>query len=272
VPLFDTTANLNMASQLGPPANFRCNEFGHLCNGGHPSRYAPNNDMTRMVSYTRCASNDTEGYLLSAADTANRIKALKADPSQIIVTSIQGPATPYTVNWKAPSTADTSCGAASCPWPVIAHSCTANDGSFGDPGVRTAEFVGQFGVNGVVLPICADSFAPSLDRIAMLINAQLQPPCITQKVAMKAGTQEPDCAVVSHTSNNLGGFNDKTVPWCGAPGAGDPCWQLTPGGMGCGGSIVSVSPDPNVGMSTTQNATVNCALCDPMFPDPNRGC
>src|SRR5262245_31127211 len=31
IPLFDTTANTNMASQLGPPANFRCNEFGHIC-------------------------------------------------------------------------------------------------------------------------------------------------------------------------------------------------------------------------------------------------
>ena len=181
-------------------------------------------------------------------------------------------AMPYTVGWKAPSTTDTSCGAASCPWPQIQHSCTASDGSFADPSVRIVEFVNQFGANGLVLPICSDNFGPSLDRIAMLINAQLQPPCITQKVAMKPGTQEPDCTVVSHTSNNLGGFNDKTVQWCGS-GAPAPCWQLTPGGMGCGGSIVSVSPDPAVmGMSTTQNATVNCSLCDPMFPDANRGC
>ena len=80
VPLFDTGSNTNIASQLGPPANFRCNEFGHICDGVHPSRNAPNNDMAAMVSYTSCASNDAEGYLLSVADTANRIKALKSDP------------------------------------------------------------------------------------------------------------------------------------------------------------------------------------------------
>ncbi len=90
----------------------------------------------------------------------------------------------------------------------------------------------QFGANGLVLPICSDNFGPSLDRIAMLINAQLQPPCITQKVAMKPGTQEPDCTVVSHTSNNLGGFNDKTVPWCGAPGARGPLLAADPGRHG----------------------------------------
>ena len=30
VPLFDTGSNTNIQSQLGPPGNFRCNEFGHL--------------------------------------------------------------------------------------------------------------------------------------------------------------------------------------------------------------------------------------------------
>jgi len=273
VPLFDTGSNTNIASQLGPPANFRCNEFGHICDGGHPSRNAPNNDMTQMVSYTSCASNDAEGYLLSAADTANRIKALKSDPSQIIVASIQGPATPYNVTWKAPSTADSSCGAASCPWPVIGHSCMANDGSFADPGIRTSEFVGQFGVNGVVLPICVDSFAASLDRIATLINASLQPPCITSPVARKAGSQDYDCTVVSKTPNGLNSTIDATVPSCMANGGQAPCWQLTAGTGNCaGGMVVDVSTDPNLPPSTAQNATVNCALCDPNFPDPNRGC
>jgi len=134
VPLFDTGSNTNIASQLGPPANFRCGEFGHLCDSAagtamHPSRLAPNNSVSAMVSYTNCRSNDQEGYLLSALDVANRLKALKSDPSQVLVAAITGLPAPYTVTWKAPSTSDTSCGAASCPWPIIAHSCTASDGS-----------------------------------------------------------------------------------------------------------------------------------------------
>ena len=92
MPLYDTGSNTNIASQLGPPANFRCNEFGHMCNGVHPSRHAPGMDVNAMVSYDTCTSNDTEGYLLSAVETANRIKALKADPSKVIVAAITGPA------------------------------------------------------------------------------------------------------------------------------------------------------------------------------------
>ena len=139
IPLYDTGANTNLASQLGPPANFRCNEFGHSCGGAHPNRNAPGNDVNATVNYSACMSNDAEGYLVSVADTAARVKALKGgDPDRLLVAVIAGPKTPYQVNWKAPSTADTSCGAASCPWPVIAHSCTAADTSFADPAVRAA--------------------------------------------------------------------------------------------------------------------------------------
>jgi len=274
VPLFDIGSNQVLASDLGPPANFRCNEFGHICDGMHPNRNAPNQDMTQMVSYTSCESNDAEGYLLGAVDTANKIKFLKSDPSQIIVASIQGPATPYTVTWKAPNTTDTSCGAATCPWPVIAHSCMASDGSFADPGVRTAKFVSEFGINGATFPICADSFAQSLQRIAELINAQLQPPCIGSPVAHKPNSDEFDCTVVSHTSNPSGGTIDAPVPSCASNGNTPPCWALTPGGncMGTMPTTVTVSVDPALPPSTAQNATVNCALCDPMHPDPTKMC
>jgi hypothetical protein len=278
IPLFDTSANTNMASQLGPPSNFRCNEFGHVCDGAHPNRNSPNLNVADTVMYNTCTSNEGEGYLLSVVDTANRIKGLKNDPGQVLVAAITGPATPYTVTWKAPSTADTSCmnnpTMAQCPWPVIGHSCTASDGSFADPSVRIVEFVNQFGANGLVLPICETNFGPSLDRIASLINASLQPPCITQTVAMDPATGDFDCKVVSHTSNGAGGFNDKTVPACSQNNT-PPCWSLGAVGAcstGGQGRVVQISQDPNVPASTAQNATVNCSLCDPMFPDPARGC
>jgi len=174
VPLFDTGSNTDVASTLGPPANFRCNEFGHMCNGMHPSRHAPGMDMNAMVSYDACVSNDTEHYLLSTLETANRIKSLKADPSKVIVAAITGPAQPYTVTWKAPTTSDMSCGAASCPWPAIAHSCTAaSDGSFADPAVRIIEFTNQFGANGIVRSICSDDLGPALQSVALAIVGRL---------------------------------------------------------------------------------------------------
>ena len=51
-------------------------------------------------------------------------------------------------------------GAASCPWPEITHTCTATDSSFADPGVRTAELVQEFGVNGLSVSICDANYAP----------------------------------------------------------------------------------------------------------------
>ena len=180
VPLFDTTSNTDMASQLGPPANFRCNEFGHLCRNDDitpaaaPTRSAPLNDVNAMVSYASCTSNDNL-YLLSVVDTANRLKTLKTDPNKVIVAAITGPAAPYVVTWKAPSTSDSSCGAASCPWPVIAHSCTAADTSFADPAVRITQLANQFGSNGIVASICTNSLAAPLQTIAQAIVARLTP-------------------------------------------------------------------------------------------------
>ena len=139
---------MDIASQLGPPSNFRCNEFGHLCNGLFLNRNALVNDVNVAVAYSDCTSNDTDGYLLSVRDTVNRIRALKADDGQVMVAAITGPRAPYVVNWRAPYTADSSCGAASCPWPMIAHSCTASDGSFADPAVRIGDMVDRFGANG----------------------------------------------------------------------------------------------------------------------------
>jgi len=178
IPLYDTSANTNMASQLGPPANFRCNEFGHLCgtnNDMRPVRSAPDNNVDATVSYASCTSNDAEGYLLGVVDTANRLKALKANANKVIVAAITGPAAPYKVIWRAPSTADSSCGAASCPWPQIEHSCTATDGSFADPAVRIIQLANQFGGNGIVASICADSLATPLQTIAQAIVARLSP-------------------------------------------------------------------------------------------------
>ena len=126
-------ASTNLASQLGPPANFRCNEFGHNCDGGHPRRLAPNNDVTATVTYSGCTSNDSEGYLLSVG-TPSRIKALKAYSSPDCRRIHPGSERAVHGELEEPARRGFVVCAASCPWPTISHSCTASDGSFGDPG------------------------------------------------------------------------------------------------------------------------------------------
>jgi hypothetical protein len=270
---FDTSLNTNLASTLGPPINFRCNEWGHLCKnaGGatvHPSRNAPGNDMTSMVTYTDCTSDDSGQKLRSVADTANRIKALKADPSMVAVISIQGPADPYTVTWQAPNVADNSCGAASCPWPAIAHSCTASDGSFADPGVRTSELVNMFGSKGLVLPICSDEYAPSMQRAAELIDGLFGPSCSPGRIALNRTTGSPDCKVTETYVNASGATVNKTVPYCDDVGDLPPCWSLIGDAQRCGvdRSTVDVSFDPDLGASTPATVKYDCTICSPSDP------
>jgi hypothetical protein len=169
--LFDTIRSLNLASTLGPPANFRCNEFGHLCNGVPPPRRAPTGSTADAVSLDGCTSAEGAGMLTPVATVVQQLRALKPDPSMVMVSAIAGPRTPYVVNWDAPRTADTSCGAASCPWPVIAHSCVAADGSDADPAVRIGQWVDAFGADGRMLSACSPDYGPLLQRIGERLPA-----------------------------------------------------------------------------------------------------
>jgi hypothetical protein len=164
--LFDTIGNQNLASQLGPPANFRCNEFGHLCNGVKPPRLAPNGSVNDTVTLDGCVSAEGAGMLTPLATLRAQIRSLKLFPDQqILVAAIAAPSAPYTVEWRNPSVSDTG------PWPVIDVSCTAPDGSLGTPAVRINEFARGFGANGQTSSLCVDNFAPILSNLAAQLAA-----------------------------------------------------------------------------------------------------
>ncbi len=104
-PLFDTRTNTNLASALGPPANFRCNEFGHLCNGAKPPRLAPTGSVDDTVTLDGCVPAESDGLLIPVASFVAQLRSLKPFPDQqIVVTAIAGPPVPYGVKWRAPRT------------------------------------------------------------------------------------------------------------------------------------------------------------------------
>jgi hypothetical protein len=169
----------DLSNPLGPIANYRCNQFGHLCrdpNGADPTKLImpplnPPSDIqggeTPTLGLVDCQSNDTStGLLTPVSQFVAQIKALKADPSRITVGALTAPATPYAVEW-APAP-DTDVGGQL--WPQVQHSCgpqggddvnpqatdVTTDGSFGDPGVRITQWVQAFGDNGIVGSICDD--------------------------------------------------------------------------------------------------------------------
>jgi hypothetical protein len=227
----------------------------------HPSRNAPGNNVSAMVTYDDCTSNDSEGYLLSVADTVNRIRALKADDGQVMVAAITGPPASYVVNWRSPSTADTSCGAASCPWPMIAHSCTAPDNSFADPAVRIGEMVDHFGANGRMISICDGEFSGALADIGSDVLNYVSAPCIMGRISKKAGTTHDDCTVIDNATG-------QTIPDCADTDQAGRCWHLVPSGGVCSGVTVSIQGVA----AATPDTTVECQLCAPGVADPARGC
>jgi hypothetical protein len=167
-PLFDTISNLTLDSPLGPPGNFRCNEFGHLCRGQRPPRRAPTGSVTDMVTLEDCVPDDVNGMLTPVARLVAQLRALKPDPdAQILVAAIAGPRAPYTVKWRTPFLMDTG------PWPEMAHACVSAGASQADPAVRIGAFVDAFGGNGAWQNICNDSFA--LQAIASRIGELITP-------------------------------------------------------------------------------------------------
>jgi hypothetical protein len=154
----------NISNPLGPIANYRCNQFGHLCRDpgsadptalGKPPLNPPSDAQGSSDSPTLnladCESNDTSsGLLTPVSQFIAEIKALKADPSKWLPSTGQ----------EGPSEI----------WPSIEHSCgpqsdisvnplatdLTTDGSFGDPAVRITQWVQAFGDNGVIGSICDD--------------------------------------------------------------------------------------------------------------------
>ncbi|HEY4394931.1 MAG TPA: vWA domain-containing protein [Polyangia bacterium] len=190
----------NIANALGPVADYRCNQFGHLCNdptSATPTAFivppltppadAQGTATVPTLNLTNCESNDTgAGLLTPVSAVVAGIRALKADPNhQIVVGSIAPPAVPYTVAWVPEQNGqNTQPGEL---WPQIEHSCGAigaddvnplasqnpTDGSFGDPGVRIEQFVHAFGTNGVVASICDPNYGAAFQHIADRIDANL---------------------------------------------------------------------------------------------------
>ena len=266
VPLFDTTGNRRLADQLGPATNFRCNEFGHICDGARPGRLAPNNAVGDTKTYASCVPAE-DGFLLSVADTAARLKALKADPAnQVMVAAITGPEAPYTVEWKASQISDTG------PWPAIKNSCVAADTSYADPSIRTSALVKQFGVNGLLLSICDAEFAGALVSIAEKIGEHVAKPCISGRVAKKPGTDRADCTVVSSAAGDTGKIIETPIAACADTGGAGPCWQLAPGEGTCPAQTIDVVRDPAAPAVVWETARAQCSLCVDGMPDPARGC
>ena len=277
----------NVANPLGPIANYRCNQFGHICTDpgsgatGEPPLQPPGDAMktgsTPTLDLKNCMSDDSGGQdnLIPVKNFISDIKALKQDPdNQILVAAIAGPPTPYTVAWlPASGGQNTQPGEV---WPVIEHSCGAAGGddvnpeatmnptdmSFGDPGVRIAQFVNSFH-NSLLASICDLTYRTSITNIATLLGQLITPPCITGTIQQDAGGL-PMCAIVEHLTDSSGVKKDISLPNCATSGANPAqCWTTKTKQMGCtNGSQLTVTDTVNANPQS-ENSSVDCSICLP---------
>jgi len=256
--LFDPSSRL-VADPLGPLASYRCNEYGHRCNGMSPPRAAA--DLTAA----NCTSAE-DGRLMKVAEAITRTKALKADPAKIIVAAIAGPVTPYTVRM-VPSQ---GAGGIMEDQPAVAHSCMQNNGEYADPSIRIKEWTDAFGQNGVFLPICAPDFRMALTRIAAEIGKVIGPKCVTGKLVdndLATPGVQYDCRVADRAPNSQGVLVETPVPSCAENGNMPPCWSLDDSANCAGSKLLAVNRGGMMPPSDL-NTRVECAICIPGTADP----
>jgi hypothetical protein len=237
----------NITNPLGPIANYRCNEFGHLCRdplSGQSclieptlkppadARLIPDSgaSLDVTVNLTDCESNDTSsGKLTAVSSFISGIKALKTDPAhQIFVGAIVAPPTPYTVEW-APEEGGQNTQPGEL-WPQIMHSCgpagaddvnpaatqTPTDGSFGDPAVRIVQWVKAFGANGSIGSICDTDYSTFVTDFVNKVGAHVQGG--VSPVPVDAGTTSgfpvcPNAGQSTGLSDGCGGCAVATSGW-----------------------------------------------------------
>jgi len=209
----------------------------------------------------------TMGHLWpTVADFTSYIKSLKPDSNNILVAAITGPVESMGATYRVVPVLDTNTGEMA---PQVDHSCVqpSPDGDqpeYGDPAVRIAQWVKSFGANGVIYPICADSFAPAMKGIADKIHEKLGASCLAGNIATKQDGKH-DCIVTQANSNGSGTQN---IEECNDDASNAPCYRLIFNATDCKDATAptlfqlcanaSCTPVSNSGES--RDASVTCSL------------
>lgn len=292
-PLFSLNGGKqSVTNPLGPIANYRCNQFGHLCKDPNgtvisPPLNPPGNASGNppALTLTDCVSNDSGGAddLTPVTQFVAGIKALKADPDrQILVAAVTSPRDPYTVTWVPP--ASPPLGTSGELWPQIMHSCGAQggddvnpqasrfttDGTIADPAVRITQFVQSFS-DSVLASICDPTFQTFMTATATKLSALVgRQSCLPLGTLQFAGGL-PACTVTDRMFDTSGNYTEVPVPNCGANGSTPPCWTLTEAGACAPGEFTfKLLPDGAAQNAASLTSALSCAVCQPGSSAP--GC
>jgi hypothetical protein len=258
---------------LGALQSYRCNEFGHLCDGQPPPHgfdltmnppvqnlstgtyRTPMGASNGGVLLKNCVSEEgmgktdpgvkdpmggsdpTNGHLWpKVADLTSFILNLKENPDDVLVAAIAGPVADDSGNSLYRVFAQVNPAANGELDPVVDHSCsqaTNGDAEYADPAVRIKQWTDSFGVNGIFYPICANDFSMAMTGIANKIHQKLGASCVSTDIA--ADPSDPTKHNCQVTQKLTDGTTGKVTmsPLPECDGATYPCFKLSPHDMAC---------------------------------------
>ena len=300
--MFNSSLNVTLTNET---ASLRCSARAHACGGinltnpppGYPTTAAFTHAFSDCSARTDSCPNPLDGTgntdtsvptdcspLRDIHSMANAIKALKADPNQILVAGIFGwplsDADMATAQYKIDklfnqNTADTAHPTVYDYWPICYdpnHPLDNNDpttqagyqasvayGATG--GLRMSAFVDEFGPNGLKYSICQSDFSLAMSDIGHSFGHTLQNLCFGYKLLdtdLTTPGLQPDCRVVDAIPDAQGTLVEQpnAMPQCD-PNLSDaaqpslPCWKLVydltqcPGAQGANvGQLVNFVSPP----------------------------
>ena len=248
--LFDPDQML-VTDPLGPIDSYRCNEFGHLCDGVPPPR------TSAAANLMNCHSNEN-GRLMRIGDFVSFFKSLKANPDDVLVAAITGPATPYSVDlhsvrYRATGITEDE--------PRIVPSCMSINGN-ASPAVRIKDFIDGFGINGTLESICEGDFSPAMARIGDKIAGRIRHQCLqsppVDRDPARPGVQA-NCEVFEETTTDHGILRT-SIRSC--DDVAPPCWRIQ-ADRTCPGTSTEVIVDRGtVPAAPRTRVTVLCETCE----------
>jgi hypothetical protein len=230
--LFVRTLNgidYSQPGNYGPFNSFRCTQFGIL-NFGEPLPWPPTGDYldpepappSESPGPGKLFGVDRYVHLFTEDRATGGVK--DRPEKSLMLISIAAPPMPFGTFLSDPSRDPprppcSTYNGTDCTV-TLKPSCTAagHPEFTGDPAVRLHAVVSQAANHDETTSICDDSYDQALGRLGDFIRNHIGQPCLG--VALDHPDM-PDCVVIE-TLDGKSTF----LPWCAAPGAGKPCWQL----------------------------------------------
>ncbi|MFT3695099.1 MAG: hypothetical protein QM831_18320 [Kofleriaceae bacterium] len=190
----DSTLLSHDTTFLGPLQSFRCTRYGVICDDNG----ATTDDMNNVGDKARCHANESSTLVAQITPFADTLKALKADPAQVMVAALVGPTEPVSVVLQAPG--------GGSPIPALGHSCSFAGAEYeevADPAIRLTEFAHQFPARNAVESVCSNDLSLPLTDIGITTRQMMGDTCTTANITDACTVTDGGAAVPKCVSTEV---------------------------------------------------------------------